>query len=308
MNLPNQQEAAIQTAGGGGLPGIRSCFMAEPGSLIVSADYVQAEIATLAYLSGDPILIAAVESGEDIHSVAAKTMFKLDCSIKDVKIHYKPRRVAAKSIIFGLCYGRSAAAVAREVEKAGVPCSKEEAQGFIDDFFSKFPLVKKFIDDTRKQVEDHLFVETLWGRKELFYKIEGDTGGILARQKRQGVNYLIQSYVSDLLRVALINLRQYRREHDVSYKLILTVHDSIMLEVPVRHVPEVANIVLPWAMTEAAPAPRFGFRVGCDVDVTQRWDEKLYLQEMADMGLPEAFSLKFCAKDDAGKPKERVVA
>ena len=99
--MPNQSEVAIQAAGGGGIHKIRSAFMAEPGCLMVCADYTQAEIATLAYLAGDKTLIEAVEAGEDIHSITAREIFKLDCSVSEVKKKYKGLRVAAKSIIFG---------------------------------------------------------------------------------------------------------------------------------------------------------------------------------------------------------------
>lgn len=101
MNMPNRQEAAIQAAAGGGLPGIRSGFAAVVGWLIVAADYCQAEICSLAYLSGDPTLIAAVGSGADVHSTVCRQMFELDCSLDEVKTRYKHLRVAAKSIVFG---------------------------------------------------------------------------------------------------------------------------------------------------------------------------------------------------------------
>ena len=305
MNMPAAQEAAMQLAGGGEIHRMRSAFTVESGHLMVCADYSQAEIATLAYLSGDPVLIKSVEDKKDIHSVVAKEMFKLDCEIDEVKKLFKHLRVSAKAILFGLIYGRGAKAISREVEKAGVPCSQEDAQGFIDRFFEKFPLVKKFIDTIQKQVEEKLYVETLWGRKEYFYKIEGDRGDIAARQKRQGVNFLVQSYVADLLRLALVNLQQYRREHGMKFKVILTVHDSIMLEVPIDEVEEVATVVLPYCMTEAAKAPDLGFTVRVDVDVIQRWDVDMYLEELMALGLPEEFSMKFCVLDDDGNPKRR---
>jgi DNA polymerase-1 len=282
--------------------------MAEAGSLIVAADFIQAEIATLAYLSGDPILIAAVEAGDDIHSIVAKEMFKLDCTVAEVKKKYKNLRVSAKSLVFGIIYGRGAKAVSREIEKAGVPCSQEEAQEFIERFMARFPRIKLFIESSQQEVIDNRYVETLWGRKEFFYSVEGDKGDIIARQKRQAVNFKIQSYVADLLRLALINIRNYRRDHSMQYKLILTVHDSIMLEVPVQEVVHVATKVLPHCMTDIARAPRLGFKIGADVDVCQRWDEKLYLEDMVEMGLPEEFSSQFCAKDDNGNPKIRSAA
>ena len=307
MNMPNQQEAAIQEAGGGSIYKIRSAFMAEPGYLIVSSDYKQAEVATLAYLSGDQMLINAIETGQDIHSSVAVQMFKLPCAVYEVKEQYKALRVAAKSLVFGIIYGRGRKAVCREIEKAGVPCTEDEAQNFIDTFMDQFPRVKLFIDRTQDEVETRMMVETLWGRREPFYKVEGDRGDIIATQKRQSVNFKIQSYCADLLRLALINLRQYRRDRGMKFKLILTVHDSIMLEVPMDEVVNVADMAFPMCMTTEARSPVGGFTVGCDVDVYKRWDEALYLEEMLDMGLPEEFSSRFCVADKEGNPVTRVV-
>jgi DNA polymerase-1 len=226
-----------------------------------------------------------------------------------VKKKYKHLRVAAKAILFGLIYGRGAKAISREVEKAGVSCSQEDAQGFIDAFFARFPLVKLFIDNTKKQVEDNRFVETLWGRKEFFYQIEGDKGDIDARQKRQGVNFLVQSYVADLLRLALVNLAAYRREHKMSYKLILTVHDSIMTETPLAEVPEVAFKVLPYCMTQAARAPQLGFGISSDISIFRRWDEDMVVEDLLDLDFKEDMAEKLAAKDETtGKPLRRKVA
>jgi len=110
-----------------------------------------------------------------------------------------------------------------------------------------------------------------------------------------------------LLRLALINLRQYRRDRGMKFKLILTVHDSIMLEVPMDEVVNVADMAFPMCMTTEARSPVGGFTVGCDVDVYKRWDEALYLEEMLDMGLPEEFSSRFCVADKEGNPVTRVV-
>jgi uracil-DNA glycosylase family 4 len=305
-NMPHQQEAAMQKAGGGGICELRSAFMAEPGSLLICADYTQNELVTLAYLSGDPTLIHAVETGEDLHSAVTKEMFQLDCSIKETKKKFPALRIAGKSLNFGVIYGRRSAAISREIEKAGVPCSQEDAQNFVDRFFAKMPLVKSWIDKIQDEVKKRGYVETLWGRKEYFYAVEGDRGDILARQKRQGPNFAIQSFCADLLRLALINLREYRRQHDMKFKLILTVYDSIMLEAPVAEVPKIVLEALPLCMCENAKAPGLGFSIGCDIDVTQRWDEKMYLEDMVELGLPEDFSRKFCAMDDEGKPKRRA--
>ena len=98
MNMPNQQEAAIQAAAGGNIYKLRSTFTAPEGRLIISSDYKQAEIAALAYLSGDENLIRVVEERKDMHSMVCKKMFKLDCAEEDIPLKHKPLRVAAKSI------------------------------------------------------------------------------------------------------------------------------------------------------------------------------------------------------------------
>lgn len=307
FNMPNQQEEAIQKAGGGGIYRLRSAFLAKPGHLIVAADLKQAEVCTLAYLSGDQTLIEAIESGVDIHSAVALKMFRLPCTVKEVKKLYKAQRVSSKSLVFGIIYGRGYKAVRREIEKAGVACTDDEAKEFIEQFMAQFPLVKKFIEDTQKEAEERHLAETLWGRQEHFYQIEGDKGDILARQKRQSVNFKIQSYVGDLLRLAFINMKTYKREHNLTFRPILSVYDSIMLEVPIIEVPEVADIVLPHCMTHAAPAPRLGFKIGSDVEVVKRWDVPMYLDEMTDLGLPEEFAVRYCAKDDKDQPKRRPI-
>lgn len=307
MNMPNRQEPAIQAAAGGDVPSLRSAFMAPYGRLIVAADYTQAEIATLAYLSGDEKLIDVVQTGRDIHSMVCKTMFRLDCTEAEVKALHKPLRVAAKSIIFGLLYGRGAAAVAREVEKAGVSCSIDEAQKFMSQFMAEFPSVAALIEQTHGEVEENGYVETLWGRREYFYQVEGDDGNILARQKRMAFNFLIQGYVADLLRKALINLSEYKRESGLDYKLILTVHDSIMLEAAESCAEEVAMHVLPECMTTRAPAPKLGFTIGSDVDVYRRWDEKMYFSELVDCGFSAEGAEQVCKKNDDGSIAELSV-
>lgn len=170
---------------------------------------------------------------------------------------------------------------------------------------SQFPLVAQLIESTHNEVEKFNCVETLWGRREFFYKVEADGDRILASQKRKAFNFKIQSYVAELLRLALINLREFRRQHNMRYKIVLTVHDSIMLEVPIPEVEQVSEIVIPECMTVRAPAPRLGFTVGTDVDVSQRWDVKLLLDDFLDMGFSEEYGLKYCKRDKKKNPVRR---
>jgi len=303
MNMPNKQEPAIKAAVGAGGISIRSGFSAEPGSLLIAADYKQAEIATLAYLSGDERLIHAVQNGVDIHSMVGQEMFQLShLTVSEFKSMHKPLRVAAKSIVFGLLYGRGATAIAREVEKAGISCSIDQAQEYVDSFMAKFPLVKTLIDKTHEQVVSRNYVETLWGRREFFYQLEADKDRVLASQKRKAFNFLIQSYVADLLRLALINLQQYRKETGMVYRMRLTVHNSIMITAPIHEVEHVSEVVMLECMTNRSKAPGLGFTIGTDVDVTRQWDVPLFLSEFVDMGFTEEYGLRYCKKAEDGSP------
>lgn len=192
QNMPNKQESPIEKIFENGIYRIRSAFTAPVGSILIISDFKQAEIATLAYLSGDPALIAAVERGEDIHSVVGRKMFKLEhLTNAEFKEQHNGLRIASKSIVFGLLYGRGAAAIAREVEKAGVPCTAEQAQEFVDLFMQQFPLVKQLILKTHKEVMERGWVENLWGRREYFYRVGMDEEDqIEASQRRKGFNFL----------------------------------------------------------------------------------------------------------------------
>jgi DNA polymerase I-like protein with 3'-5' exonuclease and polymerase domains len=280
---------------------LRTVFTAGEGKLLVCCDYKQAEIAALAYLSGDPTLIAAVKEGKDIHSVVCKQMFNLECELAEVKVKHKSLRIAAKAIVFGLIYGRGASAIAREVQKAGVDCTVERAQTFIDTFLNQFPMVKALIEKSHEQVETIGYVEGAWGRRAQFYSTGSkDNDKVLARQKRQAVNFLPQNYVADLLRKALINLFAYRREHygEVDFDVVLTVYDSVIFEVPVKHVQRLVEEVVPECMEKNAYSDKCPFSVAVDTDVYRRWDEPMHLADLVDLGLEEDFAKQFAVTDE----------
>lgn len=310
MNLVGRKEEMLQNAaalyekgsGAGAMPGIRSCFCAPPGRLLIIADYKQAEICALAYLSGDLELIRAVENQDDIHSVVGRRMFrKMDLTNDEFKNKFKALRISAKSIIFGLLYGRGAKAIAREVQKAGISCTEDEAQKLMDDFMDQYPSIRLLIERTHMEVEHQHYVETLWGRREYFPTIGKVRNNILARMKRQAFNFKIQGYVGDLLRVALHNHWKFRRANPhIDYLPVMTVHDSIVHEFDPRWVQLGVEEIVPNAMVNNSKAPRLGFTVPIDIDVYHRWDEKLYLEDFADYGLSEEFGSEFCKRNKDG--------
>ncbi|HHA19806.1 MAG TPA: hypothetical protein ENK70_08885, partial [Methylophaga sp.] len=232
MNIAKKQEFAVQDifkAQNIHVPKLRSVFTVPVGMMMVTADYRQAELAALAYMSGDTNLITAVKTGQDIHSVVCKQMFQLDCTLKEVKLHHTNLRVAAKSIVFGLLYGRGKKAIAREVNKAGVEMSVEQAGEFIQKFMNQFPSVAVLIARTHLEVEQRGWVETTWGRRAFYPSVKNlaNAKQLLAGQKRKAFNFKVQGYVGDLLRAALINFYRYKAQHpEIKFNIILTVHDS----------------------------------------------------------------------------------
>jgi len=311
MNLPKRREPSIQAVikslYGHKPLYIRSCFCAPRGRILIIADYKQAEIATLAYLSGDPGLIKAVQGGLDIHSLVAKQMFKLDCSLAEVKARYGHLRVSAKAILFGLIYGRGAPAIAREVRKAGVECSIEGARAFIEQFMESYPAVRDLIASTHQSIDEVHYVENLWGRRERFYGYGAMGNSIAAAQKRQGFNFLFQSYVGDLLRRAVINLADHKRVYRAPYDVVMTVHDCIIAEVDLDYAEEFSEVILPGCMVNKAKAPGLGFSIDIDTDVCTRWEEALYLQDFVDLGLSEEYGRKYCKTEKDGSPTPRPV-
>jgi DNA polymerase I len=198
-------------------------------------------------------------------------------------------------------YGRGASAIAREVSKAGVDISVEEAKEFIAKFMQQFPKVAIMIERTHEEVEHRGWVETLWGRRAFYPSMEGlaNYKQLLAGQKRKGFNFLIQGYVGDLLRSALINFFMFRKANPhIGLDIILTVHDSIMAEVDIEHVEYVTNEVFPLCMSKQALCPRLPFEIGIDIDVSDRWDESLYYEDFLDRGFSDTFAEEYCKKDD----------
>jgi len=311
-NMPNKTEGSIEDIFGkyedlypDKFYKLRSAFVVKEGYLLVAADYKQAEIAALAYMSGDEGLIASVKAGDDIHSFVGRQMFeKMDLTNEEFKSQHKPLRISAKSLLFGLIYGRGAMAISREVEKSGVECSFDQAKAFIAQFMDKFPKVKELIDRTHEQVESQGYVEGVWGRRAFYYTtgVAGsEADAALARQQRQSVNFLPQNYVGELLRKTLINVFNYKHANpEVDMNVVLTVYDSVMYEVAIKDVEHVVNTVIPQCMTTESFCHKLPFNIDIDIDVSQRWDEKNTPTELKELGLSKEFSEKYGKEKDDG--------
>lgn len=247
---PNLQNIPRPDTDGGR---VRNLFVATPGYILVQGDLSQAEVRVLAYYSQDKTLIEAMEH-EDIHTRTASLMFRV--SPEEVT---KELRTAAKRITFGLIYGMSTQSLARELD-----VSLAEAEELVDKFFSIFPKAREWIEDTKAFVLAHGYVETPFGRRRRFDVITRENRGEVLRQ---AVNTLIQSVASDLTLSALIRLGNAFLGEDESTRLLLTVHDSILLETR-SEVAEIASIV----KKEMEQVPSWvGVPFVAEVEVGWRW-------------------------------------
>ena len=228
---PNLQNIPIRTELG---REIRRAFVAEPGSVLVSADYSQIELRVLAHLSGDAALIAAFQAGEDIHDRTARAVFGPDSGLD----RYELRR-RAKIVNYALLYGKTAFTLARDI---GV--SQAAAQEFIDAYFAGFPGVRRFIDALLARARETGVVATLYGRRRLVPEVASRNGQIRSAAERVAVNMPIQGTAADILKRAMIDVHTALADLGPQRaRMILTVHDELLFEVREDAADEVAALV-----------------------------------------------------------------
>ncbi len=245
---PNLQNIPIRTELG---REIRRAFIAEPGFVLVSADYSQIELRVLAHLSGDDTLIAAFERGDDIHDQTAMKVFGADSPLS---AHELRRR--AKIINYALLYGKTAFTLAKDI---GVP--QAAAQQFIDAYFAGFPRVRQFIDQTLEDARRTGVVKTMFGRRRLVPEVTSRNGQIRSAAERVAVNMPIQGTAADILKRAMIDVDAALRREHARARMILTVHDELLFEAPEAEADAMAAVV------RAAMASAVQLRVPLDVDV-----------------------------------------
>jgi DNA polymerase-1 len=214
---PNLQNIPIRTEVG---RRIRRAFVAEPGHLLISADYSQIELRVLAHLSGDASLIAAFQRGDDIHDQTAEKIFGAD---SDLDPHELRRR--AKIVNYALLYGKTAFTLAKDIGVA-----QTAAQEFIDAYFDGFPDVRAFIERTLDTARASGIVTTLYGRRRLVPELNSRNRQIRSAAERVTVNMPIQGTAADILKRAMIALHADLMDRDDA-RMILTVHDELLFEV-----------------------------------------------------------------------------
>jgi DNA polymerase-1 len=253
---PNLQNIPIRTELG---RAVRRAFVADEGWKLVAADYSQVELRVMAHIAEDPGLLGAFERGEDIHAATAAAVqgVPLDEVSKD-------QRRIAKSVNFGLSYGQSAFGLAQQTGM-----SREEAAQFIKTYFEKYPGVREYIDRTKRQAAEQGYVETLLGRRRYFHNLAAMRGPERGRAEREAINMPIQGTAADILKIAMIHLHRTLGERGLRARMLLQVHDELVLEAPDDEI----EAVVPLVREVMSGAFELSVPLRVDVEVGQNWLE-----------------------------------
>ena len=246
---PNLQNIPIRTFEG---RRIRDCFVPEAGNVYVSADYSQVELRILAHYCGAESMVESFRAGEDIHRRTAAEVWGL--ALDQVT---STQRSAAKAINFGILYGMSAFRLARD---QGI--EREEAQKYMDEYFARIPAVSAWIEESKQQARSLGYVETMFGRRRLNPEIYDKDHQARAAAEREAVNTRVQGTAADIIKLAMIKVESALQAAGLTGRLLLQVHDELLLEVPegeaeatrelvVREMMGVADLVVPLQVNAA---------------------------------------------------------
>ncbi len=255
-NDPNLQNIPVRTPEG---RRIREAFVAARGHAIVSADYSQVELRIMAHISGDENLLRAFEAGEDIHRATAAEVFGR--SLQDVT---PEERRYAKVINFGLIYGMSAFGLAQQLG-----LERATAQAYIASYFTRYPGVAKYMEGVRKTARDRGYVETVFGRRLWLPEIKSANPARRGGAERAAINAPMQGTAADLIKLAMIAVRGWLDRERLSTKLIMQVHDELVLEAPEDELARV-KAEIPELMSEVA---KLKIPLVVDVGSGQNWEK-----------------------------------
>ena len=227
---PNLQNIPIRTELG---REIRAAFVASPGKLLVGADYSQIELRLLAHYSQDPLLLEAYRTGKDIHTLTAAEVFGVPPMLIDAE-----HRRRAKAVNFGIVYGLSPFGLAQQL---GI--EQKEAKRFIEAYFERYAGVRVFIDATLEQARRDGFVRNLFGRKRPIPDLLSKNPNLRGFAERTAVNTPLQGTAADLIKIAMLRLERELRTRGLETKMLLQVHDELVLEAPEPEVELVKQLV-----------------------------------------------------------------
>ena len=253
---PNLQNIPIRTEDG---RRIRQAFEPSNGNKFISADYSQIELRVMAHLSKDPGLLSAFQEGEDVHSKTASEVFNVD--IEDVS---SDLRINAKAINFGLIYGISAFGLGKQL---GI--TRNLAAEYMAMYFEKYPGVKQYMESTKESASQNGYVETLFGRR--LYLKEINANNALRRQasERAAINAPVQGTAADIMKIAMIRMYQALEKEKSEARIILQVHDELILDTPEKEIDRVIELTTE-AMKEAT---LLDVPLEIDIGIGDNWDQ-----------------------------------
>jgi DNA polymerase-1 len=253
---PNLQNIPIRTAEG---RRIREAFIPEEGQWILSADYSQIELRILAHLSCDASLLATFQADVDVHAATAAEIFH----VEPLQVNPEMRRLA-KVINFGIIYGMSAFGLSKEL---AVPPGV--AQAYIDNYFQKYHGVREYIDKSLALARERGYVTTLMNRRRYLPDIGSGNRSVRQFAERIAINAPIQGTAADLIKVAMINIHRRLLQEERRSKLILQIHDELVLEVPDREL----SVIQVMVKEEMEGVMKLFIPLKVDVGVGKNWAE-----------------------------------
>jgi DNA polymerase I len=253
---PNLQNIPIRTQEG---RRIRQAFVAPRGSLLVAADYSQIELRIMAHLSGDATLLRAFAEDRDVHQATAAEVFGMP--LESVSAD---QRRSAKAINFGLMYGMSAFGLARQL---GI--GRGDAQKYMDLYFERYPGVKRYMEETRRQARQNGYVETVYGRRLYLPEIQSRNAALRQYAERSAINAPMQGTAADIIKRAMIEVDAWLQSSRVAARLIMQVHDELVLEVAEGAVDSVVGQI----RTHMIRAADLSVALKVDVGLGRNWDE-----------------------------------
>jgi DNA polymerase-1 len=253
---PNLQNIPIRTQEG---RRIRQAFVAPPGHSLVAADYSQIELRIMAHLSGDASLLQAFAEDRDVHQATAAEVFATPLDIVSAD-----QRRSAKAINFGLMYGMSAFGLARQL---GI--GRGEAQRYMDLYFERYPGVKRYMEETRRQARETGFVETVFGRRLYLPEIQSRNQALRQYAERSAINAPMQGTAADIIKRAMIEVDAWLQSSRLPARLIMQVHDELVLEVADPAVPTIVGQL----RSHMARAAALAVPLKVDIGIGRNWDE-----------------------------------
>ena len=257
---PNLQNIPIRTKEG---REIRTAFVAEPGHVLMSADYSQIELRVLAHMADIEALKQAFRDGLDIHAMTASEMFGVPIKGMDPSV-----RRRAKAINFGIIYGISAFGLANQLS---IP--RGEAKDYIDAYFKKFPGIRAYMEDTKEFCRNHGYVATIFGRKIHLPSINSKNGAERGFMERAAINAPIQGSAADIIRRAMMRVPSALADAGLKARMLLQVHDELIFEVPEKEAGKTSDCVKQVMEGACAPALELSVPLEVEAGTGPNWDD-----------------------------------